>query len=170
MGKKIQQVELAKILDEGLKGESGIVYRIESELNVDRYRKMQQLIVELEYGLNMESIYNKLIGITNTFNKKGIFDGIAEIVKLNESFHTVLTRGEAAMKVAALFLNSEHEDRTDASDELIEKKIADWGQYEYIGFFQLCTATIKDFKESLRMSVQNGSITLTVEGKESKKK
>lgn len=153
---KIKEIDVTDVTENGLKGASGKIYRFSSTLNVDRFRRVQEMIVELEFGVTPESIYQRLNRAITVFDKKGPYSGMAELYKIQEQFYLSLTRGEVAMKLCALFLNTDEEDPTVATDEMIEAKVRDWRLYEYTGFFQLCTSIIPGFRECLEESVRSG--------------
>lgn len=153
---KIKELNVEDVTNNGLTGESGTVYRFSSTLNVDRFRKVQIMITELEYGISPESYYQRLNRAIQVFDKKGAYSGMVELYKIQEQFYMSLTRGEVAMRLCALFLNAPGEDLTIAADEMIEEKVRDWRLYEYTGFFQLCASIIPGFKQSIVESVEAG--------------
>lgn len=146
------------IATNGLKGQSGKVYRIETKLNFDRYALLQELIIELEYGIGLKATYAELSKIAAEFNSSKMMDGMIRLHKLQTNFYQTITRKDVAARIASLFLCFEGEDLGDTSEALIESKLTDWRQYEFIGFFTLCNSFISGFRENLQDASQSGLV------------
>lgn len=153
---EIKQLDWNDIATNGLTGISGKVYRIETKLNADRYFMLSELIPELEYGIGLKSTYAELGKIAADFNTSKMMDGMIKLHKLQTNFYQAITRKDVVGRIAAMFLVSEGEDLSDVSDSLIESKLTDWRQYEFIGFFTLCNSFITGLRENLSDVSQSG--------------
>lgn len=157
---KIKEIDWLEVNEKGLTGLSGKVYHLEPLLNVDRYKEAEKLLKQLEFGMTNEAIFTKLNQVSDLFNKAQLQNGMVELAKLQERFYTIGTRGEVAMKLAALYLNEKDEDTTVISQHTIDAKIADWRGYAYASFFALSVSIISGLKDSLELAARNGSIRI----------
>ena len=156
--KELKKLVWDDIIKDGLEGDSGTIYKISASLNMDRFVKAEELIPQLEFGINMQSLGKELQNVANEFNKTGQMAGQVALSRTIDKVSGWSQRGNTAAKICALYLNEEDEDRTIATDEMIDKKLADWRGFEYTGFFQLCSSLISFLKESIEENAANGSI------------
>lgn len=136
---------------------NGETYYIEGGFTIARYAEFQILEKEMGYGLTFKSMYEKHEKLYQLVNKQKFADAavllndvMRGIAKLNEREPTIL-------KVCALSINTAGEDRTTITQDLINKKIADWKKegIDMRDFFSVASSLINGFSEIYRTIAQD---------------
>jgi hypothetical protein len=128
-------------------GKSGTVYTTESSLSVARYAAFQMYEKELAYGFTVDGIYKQLKVIYELVNKQKFLDAGVKVNDLMRGALKVKERQPAIMKICALYINAPDEDRGDITPEIIDKKIADWAEYDIRDFFAVATRSVRGLTE-----------------------
>src|SRR5690242_16734585 len=125
---------------------NGKVYNIETELSINRFHEYQIYEKEAGFSMDFKSIVHSIKDAYQDINQLKAADAavklhnvLAGIAKVQEKEHTLL-------KMCALFINTDDEDRGIINADMISTKIEDWGkEYEVQGFFTLALNTINGF-------------------------
>lgn len=127
-------------------GAGGTKYYPHSTISINRYRKLEELNIHFSYDKTPIGLFNELLEIHKCINEGRIAD-IAIITKdMMDALAGIMNRTDIGLKISALFLNADDEDLSDASDELIDRKIKDWTDagYDAISFFGYATSLQND--------------------------
>lgn len=124
----------------------GKTYFIETNLSIARFHEYQILEKEAGFSTSFENLVAHVRAAYDDINQFKAADAAVKlnnlltgIAKANEREHTLL-------KMCALFMNTEDEDRGDITDDMISRKIEDWqNEYEVEGFFTLALNTVNGF-------------------------
>lgn len=153
--------ELKRIdFEKGIFEANGKKYFIESQMSIERFCEFQ--IYEKEAGLGMpfKKIYENLQTVYQDLNATKFADAS---VRLNDLMHGVAKLDEkepAALKICALFMNTEDEDRSVITNDMIVKKIEDWKkEYDMRDFFWFALDTVNGFMEIYNRDFRNTSET-----------
>lgn len=107
---------------------NGKVYLIEKSLSIDRWIKMNELEVELGFGVSyreMQASWSKVYELCN--DRGGRFADVAVTAyNMSNGISKVFDRQPQVLKFCALFFNTEDEDRRTITDEQIGRKVEDW--------------------------------------------
>ncbi len=127
---------------------NGKTYRIESELNIMRYKAMEQLEIEFYYGFTMKEMFEKLKLAYGDINKNKLADSAVKIYQLMEGVADRVDKREPViLRTCSLFLNAEGEDINKWDEEIAAAKIADWQEegYAMSDFFTLAANLVPGF-------------------------
>lgn len=151
---------------------------IEGNLSISRFAKREQILIEGGLGTTFEQLINNNNNIIKYFTEKNLKDyqqlkgeDIVRVVNsaLNniEGIKDFHKRSPVHMKLCALHINLENEDRRYITDDQIERKIKDWeasskpqdGFLDAGFFLTLAVALEPRLKEILR---QNAKTIMTL--------
>jgi hypothetical protein len=135
--------------EKGTFSANGKEYCIEGGLSIERYAEMQILEKELAYGFTVKGIFDKLRSLWDLLNKLKFAECVIIVNDLMRGAARVQERENAVLKICALFINYEDEDRTAFSQDLMNAKIKDW-QTEGIDvrdFFAVALNSVSGFLE-----------------------
>lgn len=123
---------------------NGKKYRIENGFSIERYCEYQALEKELAYGLTFKGIFDALNEIFQRFNKGDFAMGVIKTYDLMQGVKRVGEREPVMLKMCALFINREDEDRATITEDMIAEKIEDWKAegYDITDFFTLALNTM----------------------------
>lgn len=139
---------------------NGTIYRIEGALTIERYAELQILEKEMGYGLTFKGMYEKLQSVYNQVNKMKFADAAVNLNDLIRGISKIQEREPTVLKICALFINAEDEDRTQYSQDMVNKKIADWKAegIDMRDFFTVASNSVSGFLEIYRKVTQTISI------------
>lgn len=144
---KLKHIDLNKPSFEA----NGKTYYIEtSDLSIERWAKYEELVLEMQYGVNQVEMFNQFAEITKLANNLQFADIAILAHNMQNGMLTVMERQPVALKICAIFINEEDEDRGAINDAVITQKITDWSEEGYsIGpFFQLALVFSKLISEN----------------------
>lgn len=133
---------------------NGKTYWIEAgDISIARWAKYEEYTLEMQYGVNQVELFNKFKQITELANKLQFADIAVLCYNTQNGIRGMMERLPVALKVCALFINEENEDRGSISDDLVMKKINDWQLEGYAvgSFFQLALGFSRIISESSNM-------------------
>lgn len=143
---------------------NGQTYTIEGALSIERYAELQILEKELAYGFTVKQIFDKLKLLWDYLNKLKFAEAAVLVRDLMAGATRVAERTPTTLKICALFINTDDEDRTTINQEMINKKIEDWKAegIDMRDFFQVASSSINGFLEVYQsvtriISAQDGS-------------
>jgi hypothetical protein len=129
---------------------NGKEYRILPELPISRFKELDKMEVEFFYGVDMQTMFNKIKAAYNDLNSRDIKIADAS-VKLHNLMigvaEKVDNRTHIVMRICSLFLVTEDEDINQWSEELAAKKEKDWQAegYKMSSFFSLVASFLPGF-------------------------
>jgi hypothetical protein len=128
---------------------NGKNYIIEGSLTIERYAELQILEKEMAYGLSVKGMYEKLQKLYTDVNKMKFADVAVAINDLMRGVAKLQEREPVVLKICALFINVEDEDRKEFSTDMINRKIADWKQegIDMRDFFMVASNSVNGFLE-----------------------
>jgi len=131
---------------------NGTTYRIEGALTIERYAELQILEKELGYGLTFKGMYEKLEKLYQLINKQKFADSAVLVNDMMRGIVKVQEREPTVLKICALFINSDDEDRTAFTSDMVNKKIADWKAegIDMRDFFTVASSSVSGFLEVYR--------------------
>jgi hypothetical protein len=130
-------------------------YFVKSKLSVDRFKEYEKLQPQLTIGLGFDEMFatlKKAYGCLNSPQPKpadaavilhNLMNGIASIND-NKRIHP-------ALKMAALFIDTEDENPATYDEQVMNNKISDWQKegLDMMSFFDLSLSSIQGFPERL---------------------
>lgn len=122
---------------------NGKTYYIEpGDIAIERYAKYEELSLELQYGVSQAEMFANWKQVTQLANELKFSDIAVLANNMQNGLVQLMDRQNTALKMCALFINEEQEDRGRISDDMISNKINDWQEEGYtVGpFFQLALA------------------------------
>ena len=124
---------------------NGKKYTVESTVSFMRWNMYQKLQIELGYGVTFEEMFNRLTTAYGLLNAQKFADAACEIRDIMKGVADVGKRDvPTVIKMCALFINTEDEDRRTITDAQITAKHVDWANegYDVNSFFQLALHSI----------------------------
>lgn len=135
---------------------NGTKYQIEQALSIERYCELQILEKEMAFGGSFRSVFDRLKEVHTAMNKTN-FVGAAVIVdSMLRGISKLEEREPAVVKICALFINYEGEDRTKWSNDISLKKINDWKAegMDMKDFFTVAANSVHGFLEAYNKVTQ----------------
>lgn len=129
---------------------NGKEYFIESGLSFKRYRMYQMSQIECGYDVSFKTMFETLKKAYENLDKMKLAQSAVLIHNLLEGIAKVEERKIPVLSMCALFINEKDEDRTIITDEMVDRKIADWEAegLEIHPFFQLALSSIQNFSNA----------------------
>lgn len=135
------------------KGASGTEYFIETpELQgIDRKRAFDHALTTAAFGQGVKGLIGNLLKIKDAFNKQEMAEVGHLITTQLEVAGNIQDRSDATLNACAIFINTEHEDRTKPpTDAEVVRKIQDWNDAGIpFSFFVACAGTFNDMLKAL---------------------
>lgn len=125
---------------------NGKTYHIETGLSISRFHMYQIYEKEAGFSLSFESMVSTLREAYQDLNTMKAADASVKINNLLAGLVNVAEKEHVLLKMCALFMNTDDEDRGKINDDMISRKIADWeDEYEVNGFFTQALSTVNGF-------------------------
>ena len=136
---------------------NGKLYFIEPELSAERFKRMQELEIELGFGANYKHLFDGLKKSYGLLNENKFADAAVFIHNLMNSLAGLEERRDPIMEYCAMFINTAGEDRRKVDEKMIESKINDWKEegINYHDFFRLAVNMVRGLKENYLKSIQD---------------
>lgn len=131
---------------------NGKTYVIENTLSIDRYKKFEEMQLEVGYGRSFKDVFAVLRSAMDDLNKTKLVDASVKLYNLNYGVQDEAKKNPFVLRFCALFMNTENEDRASINDDQINQKINDW-TVEGLNiepFFQFATASLPGFRDAYK--------------------
>ena len=120
-------------------------YFIETQLSIDRFHEYQILEKGAGFSTSFKSMVDSLVEIYEDLNTMRAADAAVKIHNLLAGITKVQEKEHTLLKMCALFMNTEDEDRDIITDDMIRTKIEDWRGYDVGGFFTIALNSVSGF-------------------------
>lgn len=147
-------------------GKSGKVYMIESSLSVERYVHFQLYEKEMAYGLTVKGLFDNLKALYELNNKMKFADMAVKLNDLMRGVVKIQERQPAILKICALYINEEGEDRSTCKQDMIDAKVKDWAEYDIRDFFAVAMRSVHGLIEIYLNVTQSISGLPVLDGQE----
>jgi len=125
---------------------NGKTYHIETRLSIARFHQYQIYEKEAGFSISFESMVNTLKEAYEDLNKVKNADAAVKINNLLMGLVNVAEKEHVLLKMCALFMNTDDEDRGEINEDMISRKISEWeNEYEVNGFFTQALSTVSGF-------------------------
>lgn len=125
---------------------NGKKYFIETKLSIARFHEYQIFEKEAGFSMSFASMVDAIKEAYQDLNQLKAADASVKLHNLLAGISKVAEKEHVLLKMCALFINTEDEDRGEIDDDLITAKIEDWkNEYEINGFFMLALNTVNGF-------------------------
>lgn len=143
---KLKRIDLAK----GQFEANGKNYIIETNFSIERYSFYQKFQIETGFGVTFEEMFNNWEKVVVLANLLKFSEIVIMAYNMSKGLLKLEEKEPLMLKMCALFINEENEDRRIITDDMISVKINDWKEagYEMTDFFQLALNTINGFIEN----------------------
>ena len=142
--KELKRLDLKK----GSFEANGVLYKIETGLSIERFCEYQILEKEAGFGVTFKKVFENLAELHKLMNDIKFVEAAVLLDNIMRGVAKLEEREPTLLKICSLFINSEEEDRTTITDDLISKKIDDWKtEYDVRDFFTLALNTVDGFLE-----------------------
>lgn len=112
--------------EEGKFEANGTTYYLETKLTVSRFCEFIILEKELATGMSLKELYDGVIGFRKLLNDVRFVDCATFCDKIIMNCVNLKMKEPPVMKICALFINTENEDRSTWNNDVVVKKMADW--------------------------------------------
>jgi hypothetical protein len=136
----IRTITWEEVVQHGFKGISGTHYKLESEISVDRYAKLQEYLVEVATNMSASDLMRLIAGAYNDLQSPKLMDAGEKLRKIIEFGKRVDTYPHPAMKACAMFINKDTdttETKMSFNEVEMMDKCADWRDIGIGCFFEL---------------------------------
>lgn len=127
---------------------NGKEYKILKELPIARFKELDRMEVEFFYGVDMQTMFDKLKSAFDDLNKAKIADASVKIHNIMKGVaDKVDNRVHIVMQICSLFLVTDDENINDWSIDLAREKEKDWSAegYSMSSFFSLVASFLPGF-------------------------
>jgi hypothetical protein len=127
---------------------NGKEYKILKELPIARFKELDAMEVEFYYGVDMQTMFNKLKEAFEAMNKSKIADASVKVHNLMKGIADKVDKREhIVIRICSLFLVTEDEDVTKWDEDLAVEKGKDWAAegYSMSSFFSLVANFLPGF-------------------------
>ena len=135
---------------------NGKTYFVQSGLTISRFEKYQKLEIEAAYPRSLADLQKEHEALYVELNKMRIVEACRRVYDLVRAKEVVGVTSDKWLRIAALFINTEDENCSDCSDDLLERKIDDWRKegYDFSDFFMFAASTSRNLTEIYEKSTQ----------------
>lgn len=128
---------------------NGTRYFIEEGLSIERWIFMQQLQIEMGFGVEFDEMLQGWKAQYELVNKQKFADAAVQAYNMMNGITKVFQRQPQILRFCALFINTENEDRATITEDTIAKKVEDWkqGNLNIEGFFEFSLLKVKGLAE-----------------------
>ena len=139
-------------LDKGVFTANGKTYYIEGELSIERYCEYQILEKELGFGVTMKSMFESLNMLWTHLNKMEFAEASVKVNNMIRGFAKMEEREPTILKICALYMNEENEDRSTINESMITDKIRNWKEegLEMKDFFSVALGSVHGITDVYR--------------------
>ena len=95
--------------------------------------------------MSFKSIVETVLGAYEDINQMRAADAAVKLHNLLAGITKVQEKEHPLLKVCALFMNTEDENRDMITDDMIRTKIEDWAGYDVGGFFTIALNSVNGF-------------------------
>jgi len=138
---------------------NGKLYFIEPEISVERFQKMQEIEIELAYGVSYKKMFEGLKECYEYLNDQQFADAAVFLHNLMNSIGKLEERESPIMEYCTMFINTADEDRKVVDEKVMSNKLEDWKKegINYHSFFLLAVNMVRGLKENYLEFIQSTS-------------
>lgn len=138
---------------------NGKTYHIEDTLSIERWIFMNELTIELGFGVEFQEMQKQWLNVLELADKMQFGKIVISAHNMVNGISKVYSRKPMILKFCALFMNTEHEDRGIITEEQISIKIDDWTKegLGIDGFFVFSLLKVKGLAENFQNVTLSGS-------------
>jgi len=128
---------------------NGKKYKIETSLSIERFCEFQILEKEFGYSMDFKKLFNELLDLRKLMNELKFVDSAVKLENLTKGIAMLEKKEPTALKICTLFINTEEEDRSVITPDMMSEKINDWKieGYDAQSFFSLALNTVNGFTD-----------------------
>lgn len=138
-------------LNQGSFKANGKIYKVQSVLTIARFCEFQIMEKEIAFSMTFQKVFDEINEACEMFDASRSFGEMAEaktkLDNLRRGIAKLEEKQPTALKMCALFMNTEDEDATIWNQDLMNQKIEDW-TIEGIAiqdFFQFALNSVNGF-------------------------
>jgi hypothetical protein len=149
--------ELKKLpIEAGRFEANGKNYVIETGFSIERYSMYQKLQLEAGFGITFEEMVKNWEKVESYANALRFVDIAVTAHNMKRGVSKIAEREPVLLKMCALFINHEDEDRRTITDDQIAEKLVDWQTegFDVKDFFTLALNTINGFIDAWKKITQ----------------
>lgn len=125
---------------------NGKTYYVETRLSISRFHQYQIYEKEAGFSITFAGMVATLRDAYQDLQTLKAMDAGVKINNLLAGISNIAEKEHVLLKMCALFMNTEEEDRGEINEDTISAKIADWEkEYEVNGFFTQALNTVNGF-------------------------
>ncbi len=126
----------------------GKKYFIETPISTLRYRYYTLYQTELGYGVSFVDMLEEWKEVLNDANKLQFANICLRAQRMIEAVGNYGQRKHPALAICALFCNTEGEDRTKITEEMLNQKLKDFEEYDVFSFFALAATLVSGLTDA----------------------
>jgi len=138
---------------------NGTEYFIEDNLSIDRWIFMNELVIQLGFGVEYEEMQQNWFKVIDMVDKNKVSSIVIMAHNMVNGISKIYHREPMILKFCALFMNAKDEDRGTITEDMITRKIEDW-KAEGLGingFLEFSLLKVKGLGEGLVNAIHSGS-------------
>lgn len=136
---------------------NGKKYFIEPEISPERFAKMEELQIELGFGVSYKKMFEAWSDQKEYLNNLNFVDAAVQADNMMNGIAGIEDRRHTILQYCACFINTEDEDRRRFDEKIVAQKIADWEEegFDYLSFFNLAVNMVSGLKRNYLKFIQD---------------
>jgi len=135
---------------------NGKEYFIEDSLSIDRWIYMNELVIQLGFGVEYEEMQQNWFSVIDMAEKQKFASIVIMAHNQVNGISKIYNREPMILKFCALFMNTADEERGTITEDVISIKIEDWKKegLGIDGFLEFSLLKVKGLAESFQNAIQ----------------
>lgn len=134
----------------------GSKFFVEDTLSFERYQKLEEFSLEFGFSASFADIFKVLRKIWDNHNKLNFADNAVLLHNLMKGIVDLeQKKSPVSLRICALFINEENEDRTEYNEAKMQSKIDRWGKELDINpFFHLAVSLVQGYLSAYEITLR----------------
>ena len=135
----------------------GRKFYVKETLSFNRYRKLQELILEFGYSATFVDIFKNLRVAWDHLNNLRLGDAAVTLHNIMYGIKNLEDKDDPALRICALFIDEDGEDATQVDEGKMREKIDCWSrECSVTPFFQLAASLVPSWINAYKIVSQTG--------------
>jgi hypothetical protein len=135
----------------------GKTFYLKDSLSFNRYRKLQEFMLEFGYSATYQDIFNNLKEAWEKLNALKLGESAVIIHNVMNGITKIEAKDDVSFRLCALFLDETDEDPTIYDEGRMKSKIECWAkELDVMPFFHLAASLVPGWTTDYLLSIQNG--------------
>lgn len=136
---------------------AGRKFYVHDTISFNRYRKLQELVIEFAYSATFIQIFNNVYKAWEAMNSLKFADAAVILHNIMVGVKKLEDKNDPALQICALFIDEEGEDRTVYDEAKLSEKIDCWAtELDVSPFFHFASSRVPDWIHAYKIVSPDG--------------